>query len=673
MRFLARCSANSSRRRDVGETANGDHVVDADKDPGTVTANTVTNRVVNVDFSSCRAIAEIVEVCINDIEILFIASDERAEANIGRSEVDDDNLSDQVQEKRRRLPRWHFSAGLRVPKEFGYRARSTRTVTSAEIVLTDFRVWANLPPPFRPKSDISVPNDRRIIPGPDGDFGIRPRMSTFNRIIVTFGLSLVCAAITVEARGQANADDPSRTEVSPPVQANASRERYLMLTNGQLIKGVLSETDTECLVEQKIGVMHFPKKRVEGSFDSLRQAYEYRLAQLPDRDSDESMKLALWCLNLKLTAEARALLTAILEQSPNHPEARARLLSIEQAATRLAHRERDPDVRRTEDLDVRRTEGEPMSDQKPEALDSAVLRHAQRALGIRDLPVIFDLPLPLAIKRTEEFSRYVHPLLQVYCAKCHDAQFQGQFQLVPIKSRADRSSTALRANLDATLRLIDPENPSHSVLLSSTLRPHGNGAKRPIFPGSNDRAYMIIARWVNQLAAPKEKDEASGRNLSRVPSENDEVFAVDRNRSCAARRTKSAGADTMMPAASTSSARSGATSGVGQAETEPQEFPIPFAISGVKPNPAVPKKTSPAPAKPTSGPATSRAATGKTTATAAPAAPADRDDDEPEDLPPAPPKAKTGDSKQPPKTFKLDPKLLERTLQFRNANRSNPN
>ena len=498
-------------------------------------------------------------------------------------------------------------------------------------------------------------------------------MSTFNRIFVTFGLYLVCAAITVDARGQDGPEQPSRTDATAPENAGPSRESYLMLTNGQLIKGILSETETECLVEQKIGTMHFPKKRVEGSFDSLRKAYEYRLAQLPDRDSDESMKLALWCLNLKLSAEAQELLTAILEQNPNNPKARAMLLSIEQAAARLVHRERDPVVRRSPDLpriedpDVRRTEGEPMRDQKP---DSAILRHAQRALGIRDLPVIFDLPLPLAIKRTEEFSRYVHPLLQAYCARCHDAKYDGQFQLVPIKSRADRSSTALRANLDATLRLIDPENPSHSVLLSSTLRPHGNGAKRPIFPGSNDRAYMIIARWVNQLTAPKENDDTVRRGSSRAGSENEEVFAVDRNRSGAARVSKGNGADTKMRAASASTARTGPAPGVGESETEPQEFPIPFAISGVKPNLAVPKKSSLPPAKQTAGAATSKSAASKTAAQAA--IPADRDDDDTDEVPPRNTKGKTSDSKQPPKPFKLDPKLLERTLQYRNANRPSP-
>ena len=385
------------------------------------------------------------------------------------------------------------------------------------------------------------------------------------------------------------------------------------------------------------------------------------------------------------------MLTAILERSPNHKEARARLLSIDQAATRLAHRaSRDPNVRRTptaqvasaedanshrdRDPDVRRTDADTtMSDQKPESLDSALLGKAQRALGIKDLPVIFDLPLPLAIKRTEEFGRYVHPLLQAYCAKCHDAQYEGGFQLVTIKSRADRTATALRANLDATLALIDPKNPAHSVLLSSTLRPHGTGVRpRPIFPGSNDKAYMVLARWVNQLAAPKENDDSARRDPSRAPSETDEVFAVDRNRSSAGRRTKSAGALARIPSASTSDARTGDRSAIGQPEAEPQEFPIPFAISGVKPNPAVPKNSSPASAKQAAGRAGSTPAA--TESTTGPAMPADDDDDDPDELPPPKAKEKTAASKkQAPKTFTIDPKLLERTLQNRNANRQSPN
>jgi hypothetical protein len=480
---------------------------------------------------------------------------------------------------------------------------------------------------------------------------------------VTIGLCLVFASITVAARAQADSDEPLPALAPQGKETGVPRERYLMLTNGQLIKGILSETETECLVEQKIGTMRFPKTRIEGSFDTIRQAYEYRLAQLPERDSDESMKLALWCLNQKLSTEARELLTAILAKSPDHPKAKAMRLSIDQAAARLAHRER-------EDPYLRQTRVEPMDEKKPDTLDAAILRNAQRGLGIKDLPVIFDLPLPLAIKRTEEFGRYVHPLLQAYCARCHDAQYEGKFQLVTVKSRADRTATALRANLDATLALVDSKNPSHSVLLSSTLRPHGKGARpRPIFPGSNDKAYMVLARWVNQLTAPKENDDPARRDASRVPTENDEVFAVERNRTSGARVTKGLGADTKM--ASGAEARTGGRATFGQPEAEPQEFPIPFAISGVKPNPAVPKKSSAAQAKQAAGTGNPKApATRSTTGTGT--AP-DGDDDDADELPPPKPKVKSGASNQAPKTFKLDPKLLERTLQNRNANRQNQN
>ena len=48
-------------------------------------------------------------------------------------------------------------------------------------------------------------------------------MSTFNRFIVTFGLSVVCARSLVAARGQDRADEPSRTDAQPPEQARVRR------------------------------------------------------------------------------------------------------------------------------------------------------------------------------------------------------------------------------------------------------------------------------------------------------------------------------------------------------------------------------------------------------------------------------------------------------------------
>ena len=164
------------------------------------------------------------KVRIHKLEILLIAADERTQADITRAQVDDDNLSDHVQKERRWVPKWHVAAGLWFLKVSGNQARTPTMVASPELHLTNFRVWANVPPPFRPKSDISVPvsNDRRTISSPDGDFGIRLRMSTFNRIVVSFGFCMLCATIVVDARGQVPSDEPPPPESQTPEPAARS-------------------------------------------------------------------------------------------------------------------------------------------------------------------------------------------------------------------------------------------------------------------------------------------------------------------------------------------------------------------------------------------------------------------------------------------------------------------
>ena len=70
--------------------------------------------------------------------------------------------------------------------------------------------------------------------------------------------------------------------------------------------------DPNYIVNQGIGVMRFRKQNAEGASDAPRDAYLYRVEQLPERDSDERIKLARWCLNLHLKAEAREQLQAVL-------------------------------------------------------------------------------------------------------------------------------------------------------------------------------------------------------------------------------------------------------------------------------------------------------------------------------------------------------------------------
>jgi hypothetical protein len=508
-------------------------------------------------------------------------------------------------------------------------------------------------------------------------------MSIKHRILLTIGLLVVGSFGWAAARDLVDADEPREPGASADNVAALAREGYLLLTSGQLIQGIVSEEGSEYVVVQRVGTMKFPRKRVEGAFDSVRAAYEYKLAQLPDRDPDERMKLALWCLNLKLTAEAKGQLTEILKRNPSDKHARSMLISMEQAATRAALRQRDPQVRQTGAAE--------MSEQKPATLDSAILHRARRGMQISDLPVILDLPAPLAIKRAEEFARYVHPVLQFYCAKCHDEQYEGAFQLVRIKGRSDRTPEALRANLDATLRLVDQKNPSHSDLLTSSLRSHGRGPRpRPIFPGSNDPTYRILAAWVKNLGPPKTQElEPQARVASRALA--GEPFAVGRD---------SANPDRPGPEAApmpTDGARAGLASefppqtkipppapfGSGrgavrmdQNPADPDEFPLPFAITGVKPNLRSPV-AEPAPRARSSSP---RAASGATAqgpvaagTASAPARGSTKPDsaaDRNKSAEAAKGKEAADTSKKPAKPLVLDPKLLERALQNRNANRT---
>ena len=414
-------------------------------------------------------------------------------------------------------------------------------------------------------------------------------MSTNNRIRVMIGLSVLGSFGWVTVHDYADANEP-RDANPPSAIASSVPERYVLLTNGQIIKGTISENEKEFLVGQRFGVMRFPKKRVAGVFNSLREAYQYQVQQLPDRDCEERMKLARWCLNLKLHEEAKEQLQKVLELSSKHPQALAMLFTMEQAAAVAAQHQRDPDVKQTGAEDT--------AENLPGVLDSAVIQKAQRRLNIMGMPVIFDLPTPLAIKRTQEFINFVHPLLQAYCVRCHDGNYQGEFQLVPTKNRADRTQDALRVNLDATLRIIDQGNPSKSELLTASLRPHGIGPrKRAIFPGSNDKAYQILSAWAQSLRNPKDVKDAARAQAGRTVLENSEAFAAGRervgneNQDGDLPHLSDGGRRPPLPAAPPASripppapfVPRGSVSPEGVSQGAPDDFPLPFVLTGKKP------------------------------------------------------------------------------------------
>ena len=124
--------------------------------------------------------------------------------------------------------------------------------------------------------------------------------------------------------------------------------------------------------------------------------------------------------------------------------------------------------------------------------------------------------------------------------------------------------------------------------------------KRPIFPGSNDEAYQILATWAQSLRSPKNAREAARAQRGRPEPEDGETFAAGRGRTAkegpktACRRFPVAAARRcagtalrrvpeyprrrlLFPAV----AASGPT--VDRQEAA-DDFPLPFAITGKKPN-----------------------------------------------------------------------------------------
>ncbi|QEH38299.1 hypothetical protein OJF2_68970 [Aquisphaera giovannonii] len=480
---------------------------------------------------------------------------------------------------------------------------------------------------------------------------------------------VAASALGLGACARAAVDD--EPAASPPGKS----DRIALLVDGQVVKGAVREEGRTVIVSQPVGSKKFPKKRVEKVFDSMEQVYAYKVEQLPAEDFDERIKLARWCLLHKLQPQAREQLQAILDQSADHRVAKAMITALDQEQARLALAgKQDPELQQAGAEQVQ-PQGDGAAAARPGTLDPSVIAGARRGMGVSDLPVVFDLPQAQAVRVAEEFKRYVHPVLQASCARCHNERYEGTFQLVQFKTKLDRTPEALRANLDATLKLIDQENPARSELLSSTLRAHGRGPNpRPIFQGSNDTSYRILATWANKLQARPARDASAPARPASPGGESDETFASQRGRIAAGPSSITGPTSRPFPTGpvinkSTPPVR--AVPGRGMVvdnSNDPAEFPVPFAVSGARPpaspatKPALagrPRAATP-PAKPAPA-AASPADDGVVPASA----PADAAGDDTGDEPPLP-----EPGKKPKKPVKLDPGLLQKALQLRNQGRA---
>ena len=176
------------------------------------------------------------------------------------------------------------------------------------------------------------------------------------------------------------------------------------------------------------------------------------------------------------------------------------------------------------DTSVRQVSGEVVRDEAPATINPRTFKQFRGDYGRDVLPRIFDLPQAVAAcERARDFTYKVHPILQKKCANCHDERYQGSYQLVVAKTRRDMTPDVARSNLDATLRLVNPDDLTRSDLLTAGLVPHGP-SKDAIFRGPNDLDYRVLDAWVRALR-PTSVGRDSFAGL--VPNSGD-GFAADR-------------------------------------------------------------------------------------------------------------------------------------------------
>ena len=247
-------------------------------------------------------------------------------------------------------------------------------------------------------------------------------------------------------------------------------------------------------VLQNGGVLRFRKELVEGAFGSIQEVYRFKAERVPARDPDERLKLARWCLSHRLERRGQGAAAGRARAEPRQPR--------DQEHDRQ-YRQRP---RRARPCATRRWCGRGRARGR-RASRRARPQHLSVPAAVRPgvpppgLPMIFDLPTPLAVKRADEFTRSVHPVLQHACARCHNENHQGDFQLIQVKSRHDWTPNVARANLEAALRVVDPDSPARSELLDPLAGPP-RAVQATDLPG-RDRSRLSAGGGLGEQPPPQ--------------------------------------------------------------------------------------------------------------------------------------------------------------------------
>lgn len=251
-----------------------------------------------------------------------------------------------------------------------------------------------------------------------------------------------------------------------PVDATQSAEGVLLLRNGSLLQGEVTQTGGGFDVTVESGRIHVKAEDVAFHCRTVEEGYQRKRALIQPGDFRARLDLAQWCQRhglLESAAEELALARAL---TPNHPLIPLIERRIKMSLCRPEPAERAP----------KRVDPAPSS----EELDRSV----------REMP-------PGSM---EEFTQSIQPLLVNRCsaAECHGPASDHAFRLLRIPAGRPASRRLTQRNLHGTLAWIDREKPARSKLLTVPVEPHGSAAA--VFADHQRDQYQRLVDWVYQVA-----------------------------------------------------------------------------------------------------------------------------------------------------------------------------
>jgi len=272
-----------------------------------------------------------------------------------------------------------------------------------------------------------------------------------------------------------------------PAVASPPSEGVLLLRNGSLLQGDITQTGEGFDVVVESGRIHVKSEDVEFHCRTLEEGYRQKRALIRPGDLRAQLDLAQWCQRYGLLERAAEELARARALDPNHP-----LIPLIERRIKMSLCRPEPT-----DAQSARPDGHP-AEPKADRVDPCPSSE-ELDQSVRELP-------PGAV---EEFTRTIQPILVNRCsaAGCHGPGSDHAFRLLRLPSGRPASRRLTQRNLHGTLAWIDQEKPGHSKLLTVPVQPHGSAPT--IFPDHQRDQYQRLVDWVYQVAG-------QGGSVSRV-------------------------------------------------------------------------------------------------------------------------------------------------------------